>query len=59
MRKRNRMLLCSTEELHLIRLLAYGAHPDLNHELCIEIIKKIDTICPEESPHKETQTEEK
>ena len=53
------MLLCSNEELHLIRLLAYGAHPDLNHELCIEIIKKIDLICPEESPHKETQTEQK
>ena len=46
MRKRNRMLLCSNEELHLIRLLAYGAHPDLNHELCIEIIMKIDLSIP-------------
>ena len=40
-------------------ILYWQVNPDLNHELCIEIIKKIDLICPEESPHQETQTEQK
>lgn len=52
--KRNRMLLCSSEELQLVRRLALNSlHPDSkshqhvskeDQELCVEIVNKIDHI---------------